>query len=252
MKLIEAKCPGVVTLTTERHNDDYLARRDYVDTNNKAQIILLKESRTLSEETFNPILHAGLLFFKELGIKGYKLVTHIERRIKTGLGLLEDEVMATAAIKALNQLCDTHLTDDELAKLGMMISKKIPSLLKNETVIVNQDEEIVNSDPNSRDCFYNLISLGSKYDNIDLTKFFLNEEIDLDKNDNRYKELMFLKSFMEDNYAKHISMNSNNIIISSYPNVHDRFKVYHDLKEQNYYVTQLNRGNGITMLKMYK
>ena len=77
MKTIDAKCPGVVTLTTERHNNDYLARRDFVDTYNSMRITLFKDSMKVKEQSWNPVLHAGLLFFKELGIKGYKLDTEV-------------------------------------------------------------------------------------------------------------------------------------------------------------------------------
>ena len=253
MKTIDAKCPGVVTLITERHNNDQLARRDFVDTYNTIRVSLVKESTIIKEQSWNPILHAGLLFFRELGIKGYKLETDINRTIKTGLNLLEDEVLAAASLKALNQLCDTKLSLEELKELGIKISPKIVSILDNETVIVNQNEEIVKSDPNSRDGFYNLLLLNDNYKDIDLSNFFIDEEINLDKNDSRYQELLFIKKLLEDNNARRISMNGNsNVIISSYQDIHDRFMAYKELKEKHYSVSQLNRGNGITMVKMYK
>ena len=253
MKAIDAKCPGVVTLITEGHNNDYLARRDFVDTYNSMRITLVKDSMKVKEQSWNPVLHAGLLFFKELGIKGYKLETEINRTIKTGLNLLEDEVLSAASLKAMNQLCETKLSDEELVALGMKISPKIASILKNETVVVNQDEEIIKSDPNSRDCFYNLLLLSDDYKDIDLTNFFINETVNLDENDKRYQELLFIKRLFKNNNAKNMSMNGNsNVVISSYQDMHDRFKVFKELKERQYSVSQLNRGNGITMLKLYK
>ena len=253
MKTIDAKCPGVVTLTIERHNNDYLARRDFIDTYNNMRITLLKDSMKAREQSWNPVLHAGLLFFKELGINGYKLETSIDRTIRTGLNLLEDEVLSAASLKAMNQLCDTKLTDEQLVELGMKISPRIASILRNETVVVNQDEEIIKSDPNSRDCFYNLLLLNDNYKDIDLTDFFINEQVDLDKVDNRLKELLFIKRVFEKNNVKNMSMNGNsNIVISSYQDIHDRFKAFKELKENNYSISQFNRGNGITMLKLYK
>jgi len=44
MKTIDAKCPGVITLITNGYNDNYLARRDFVDSFNSIRITLLKES----------------------------------------------------------------------------------------------------------------------------------------------------------------------------------------------------------------
>ena len=253
MKAIDAKCPGVVTLITEGHNNDYLARRDFVDTYNSMRITLVKDSMKVKEQSWNPVLHAGLLFFKELGIKGYKLETNINRTIKTGLNLLEDEVLSAASLKAMNQLCETRLEEKDLVELGNKISPIIASILKNETVVINQNEEIIKSDPNSRDCFYNLILLNDYFQDIDLSDFFIDEIVDLDKNDKRYKELLFIKRLLESNNARNMSMNGNsNVVISSYQDMHDRFKVFKELKERQYSVSQLNRGNGITMLKLYK
>ncbi len=253
MKTVNARCPGVVTLITERHDDNYLARRDFVDTYNDMRISLVKESSKVKEQVWNPVLHAGLLFFRELDIKGYKLETSIDRKIKTGLNLLEDEVLGAATLKAMNQLCDTKLSDEEIKELGKRISPRLSSILDNETVIVDQNEEVIKSDPNSRDCFYNLVLLNDSYNGIDLSRFFIDEEIDLDKDDNRYQQLLFIKSIMQSNNAKRISMNGkSNVIISSYQDLHDRFKAYKEFKENMYSVSQLNRGNGITMLKLYK
>ena len=253
MKTIDAKCPGVISLITEGHDNDYLARRDFVDTSNTMSITLVREGIKVKEQVWNPVLHAGLLFFKELGIKGYKLETSIDRTIKTGLNLLEDEVLATASLKAMNQLCETKLSDDELKELGRKISNKIPSIMDNETLIVNQNEEVIKKDLNSRDCFYNLVLLSETFNDIDLSKFFINELIDLDKDDKRYQQLLFIKNVMQSNNAKRMSMNGkSNVIISSYQEIHDRFKAYKELKDNHYSVTQLNRGNGITMIKMYR
>ena len=48
-------------------------------------------------------------------------------------------------------------------------------------------------------------------------------------------------------------MNGNSkVIISSYQDIHDRFMAYKQFKENQYSISQLNRGNGITMVKMYK
>ena len=50
-----------------------------------------------------------------------------------------------------------------------------------------------------------------------------------------------------------MSMNGNsNVVISSYQDIHDRFKVYKELKDNKYSISQFNRGNGITMLKLYR
>jgi len=137
--------------------------------------------------------------------------------------------------------------------MGSKISKRIPSILENEAVIINQNEEIIRSDVNSKDIFYNLIRLNDNYNDLNLSNFFLNEEIDLDKSDIRYQELLKLKELMESNNAKYISMNGkSNVIVSSYQNMQDSFNVYKELKEKQYLISQFNRGNGITMLKMYK
>ena len=48
-------------------------------------------------------------------------------------------------------------------------------------------------------------------------------------------------------------MNGNsNVVISSFQDIHDRFKAFKELKENKYSVSQFNRGNGITMVKLYK
>ena len=253
MKTIDAKCPGVITLVTEGHNDNYLARRDFVDTFNSIRINLLNESMKEKEQSWNPVLHAGLLFFKELGIKGYKLEVDINRSLKTGLNLLEDEVLEATSLKAMNMLLDTRLSLDELKAMGSKVSKKIPSILENDTVIVNQDEEVIGKEANSRDCFYNLLLLNDNYKDVDLFNFFLNGEVDLDKGDIRYQELLRLRDLMQSNNARHISMNGkSNVIISSYQNLQDRFNVYRELKEKKYSISQLNRGTGMTMIKMYR
>ena len=253
MKTIDAKCPGVITLVTEGHNDNYLARRDFVDTFNSIRINLLNESMKEKEQSWNPVLHAGLLFFKELGIKGYKLEVDINRSLKTGLNLLEDEVLEATSLKAMNMLLDTRLSLDELKAMGSKVSKKIPSILENDTVIVNQDEEVIGKEANSRDCFYNLLLLNDNYKDVDLFNFFLNGEVDLDKGDIRYQELLRLRDLMQSNNARHISMNGkSNVIISSYQNLQDRFNVYRELKEKKYSISQLSRGTGMTMIKMYR
>ena len=105
MKTIDAKCPGVISLIIEKNNNNYLARRDFVDTFNTMEISLYKESMKVKEQPWNPILHAGLLFFKELDIKGYKLETSLNRSIKTGLGLLEDDVLEAGTLRSMNELC---------------------------------------------------------------------------------------------------------------------------------------------------
>lgn len=253
MKAIDAKCPGVVTLITEGHNNDYLARRDFVDTYNSMRIELFKDSMKTKEQSWNPVLHAGLLFFKELGIKGYKLETNINRTIKTGLNLLEDDVLEAASLKAMNQLLETKLSVEELQELGKQISPRVSSIIYNEPIVVNQNEEVIKPASESKDSFYNLILLSDLYSDVDLSDFFIDESIDLDKEDERYKELLVIKRIMEANKAKNMSMNGkSNIIISSYCDMHDRFQAYKELKERQYQVTQLNRGNGITMIKSYK
>ena len=253
MKTIDAKCPGVISLIVEKNKDNYLARRDFVDTYDNIHITLLKESMKVREQTWNPVLHAGLLFFKELGINGYKLETNLERNMKTGMNLLEDEVLATATLKAMNELCDTRLSEEELCLIGEKISNKIPSLLCNETLLVNKDEEVVREDSESKDCFYTLVPLMDKYEEIDLSNFFINDSIDLDINDPRYQELLFIKNILRNNNAKNISMNGNsNVIISSFQDIHDRFTAYKELKDNKYFASQLNRGNGITMVKTCK
>ena len=253
MKTIDAKCPGVISLIVEKNNSNYLARRDFVDTYDSIHIALCKESMKLREQTWNPVLHAGLLFFKELDIKGYKLDTHLDRSIKTGLNLLEDEVLETATLRAMNDICDTKLSEEELCLLGSKISNKIPTILRNDTLIVDQDEKIIREDSHSKDCFYTLVALMDKYKDLDVSNFFINDSIDLDESDPRYQELLFIKNIFKKNNAKNMSMNGNsNIIISSFQDIHDRFMAYKELKDSHYSVSQLSRGNGITMIKSYR
>ena len=54
MKTIEAKCPGIISLIIEKNNNNYLARRDFVDTFNTMEISLYKESMKVKELYFNP------------------------------------------------------------------------------------------------------------------------------------------------------------------------------------------------------
>lgn len=253
MKTIEAKCPGVISLIIEKNNNNYLARRDFVDTFNTMEISLYKESMKVKEQPWNPILHAGLLFFKELDIKGYKLETSLNRSIKTGLGLLEDDVLEAGTLRAMNELCETRLSDDELYLLGSKINNRVPSILRNETILVNQDEQYVRSDTNSKDSFYDLIQLSDYYKDYDLSNFFIDEGINMDPSDPKYQELLFIKKVLEKYNVKNMSMNgNNNIVIGSFQDIHDRFTAYKELKDHNYPVTQLNRGNCITMIKRYK
>lgn len=100
------------------------------------------DDATLSTGDDNLVVRAAKLFLEQAKIKSGVSIK-LEKKIPHGAGLGGGSSDAAATLRALNQLFDTKLSRDELAKHGSEIGSDVPFFLSESAAICKGRGEIV-------------------------------------------------------------------------------------------------------------
>ncbi len=251
MKIVDAKCPGIIDLYLEGNIDNHVIRRDFVDTYDTLSISAVKK-RISDKKVIKPVLEAGLLFFKELDISGYKLEASLTRNIPLGYNLGREEMLKLATIYGLNYIMNTNLSDNDLSILCRKLNINPNLYISKQSINFDNNGNIINRCDNT-DIYYNLIRLPMGYTNEELLKFFMKDEsfiVSLDEI-KRFEPLIDIKRVLLENDAKIISTNGqSNALVATFDDPHKRFKVSTLLKEYSSYKSA--QGQGYSMLRINK
>lgn len=94
---------------------------------------------------------AARAFFEHTGIeKGIKI--HIEKRIPFAAGMAGGSADAAAVIAALNDICQTELSQKELCQIGVKVGADVPFCLTGGTCVAQNIGEILSELPNMPEC----------------------------------------------------------------------------------------------------
>lgn len=249
MKSVEITFPGVIDFFTKGTISDYTIRRDYLDVYDKIEIAASKKL-TENKVEIKPVLEAGLFFFKELNLEGYTLCTNISKGIPDGYNLIRDDIIKASTIEALNYITGVNLSGNEIKDLCKKLSNSTASMLNTYNCVLDKDGNLLHN-TNNLDIHYVAIKLPDIYNQEELIKFFMKDEsIVIDPKDiGNYKELIDIKNILQENNANEISINGfSNIIVASFSNPHDRFKVASMLEDHE--ARKFGAGHGYKLLRI--
>ncbi len=96
---------------------------------------------------------AATAFFKETGIKNKGINIDIVKRIPHAAGLAGGSADGAGVLVALNELCASGLTDDELCKIGVKIGADVPFCIKGGTLLAQGIGDVLNKVKPLRKCY---------------------------------------------------------------------------------------------------
>src|SRR5947209_5213569 len=97
---------------------------------------------TISAGDDNLVVRAARLFLEQAKIKS-GLSIKLQKRIPHGAGLGGGSSDAAATLRGLNQLFETNLSSDELAKLASAIGSDVPFFISQSTALCKARGEVV-------------------------------------------------------------------------------------------------------------
>lgn len=145
-----------ITGTTENgyHTLDMIMQEislcDFIDIK-KADTVSIKASTYLPRE--NTMSKACTLFFEYTGIKGGANI-NIKKNIPIGAGLGGGSSDGAAVLKALNELYNAQLSQEELIKIGLKIGADVPFFIKGGCMRARGIGEKLDTLENNLDCTY--------------------------------------------------------------------------------------------------
>jgi len=81
----------------------------------------------------------------------------LTKRIPFAAGLAGGSTDAAAVLKALNTLCDTNFTDEELCAIGVKLGADVPFCIKGGTMLAQDIGQVLSPLPKLKDCFIVLV-----------------------------------------------------------------------------------------------
>lgn len=252
MKNIDAKIPGFVDIFIEGDCNKHIIRRDFIDDYDHLQLGISKRYSD-RQAYIKPVIDAGLLFFRELGIHGYTLCYHFTKGIPKGYHLESDDYLKAVTICSLNEITNSGLSHQELVDLCNKMSINMDTFISSKSVYFNQDGIIQENRLKNEDRYIVLIKLPERFTQEELVKYFMKgESLSIGLEDyNKYKELIDIKTILRNNNAREISTNGySNILVATFNDVHERFKASQELSD--YESRKINIGNGYSYIKCYK
>lgn len=92
-------------------------------------------------------------FFKAVKIKNKGINIDIVKRIPHAAGLAGGSADGAGVLVALNKLCGTGLTDDELCEIGVKIGADVPFCIKGGTLLAQGIGDVLNKVKPLRKCY---------------------------------------------------------------------------------------------------
>lgn len=113
-----------------------------IETNSSNTIKVTSDSGFLPGDSRNLAYKAAEIFLEKTGIDT-GLVISIEKHIPVAAGLGGGSSDAAAVFRALNDIFETHLSLDQLAKMGLAVDSDVPYCIYGDTALVSGRGEVI-------------------------------------------------------------------------------------------------------------
>ncbi len=120
------------------------------------EINLTCSEKELPTDSKNIAYRAAQSFFEAVGLNLGADIS-LEKRIPFAAGLAGGSTDAAAVLKALNNLCQTGLSDDELCKIGVKLGADVPFCIKGGTMLAQDIGQVLSPLPEFEDCYIVLV-----------------------------------------------------------------------------------------------
>ena len=120
------------------------------------KINLTCSEKALPTDSKNIAYRAAQKFFEVTGVNLGADIS-LTKRIPFAAGLAGGSTDAAAVLKALNTLCETGLTDDELCSIGVKLGADVPFCIKGGTMLAQDIGQVLSSLPKLKDCYIVLV-----------------------------------------------------------------------------------------------
>lgn len=120
------------------------------------KINLTCSEEALPTDSKNIAYRAAVKFFEAADLKLGADIS-LTKRIPFAAGLAGGSTDAAAVLKALNTLCDTGFTDDELCKIGVKLGADVPFCIKGGTMLAQDIGQVLSPLPKLKDCYIVLV-----------------------------------------------------------------------------------------------
>lgn len=120
------------------------------------KINLTCSEKALPTDSKNIAYRAAQKFFEVTGVNLGADISLI-KRIPFAAGLAGGSTDAAAVLKALNTLCETGLTDDELCSIGVKLGADVPFCIKGGTMLAQDIGQVLSPLPKFKDCYIVLV-----------------------------------------------------------------------------------------------
>lgn len=124
-----------------------------VDSDFEGAIELSCTDGDLPTDSGNIAWKAAEAFFSFTGVKNPGTKIKIKKRIPTKAGLAGGSADAAAVILALNALCETRLSEDELIEIASQVGSDVPFCLEGGTMLAEGTGTILSPLPNIPECY---------------------------------------------------------------------------------------------------
>lgn len=120
------------------------------------EINLTCSEKALPTDSKNIAYRAAQKFFEVTGVNLGADIS-LTKRIPFAAGLAGGSTDAAAVLKALNTLCETGLTDDELCAIGVKLGADVPFCIKGGTMLAQDIGQVLSPLPKFKDCYIVLV-----------------------------------------------------------------------------------------------
>lgn len=124
-----------------------------VETDDSGAINITSDEEGIPCDKRNIAYKAADAFFNYTGIKNEGITIHIEKRIPFEAGMAGGSADGAAVIAALNDIYETHLTQQELCRIGLKVGADVPFCLTGGTCLAQNVGEILSPLPALDDCY---------------------------------------------------------------------------------------------------
>ncbi len=120
------------------------------------KINLTCSEKALPTDSKNIAYRAAQKFFEVTGVNIGADIS-LTKRIPFAAGLAGGSTDAAAVLKALNTLCETGLTDDELCAIGVKLGADVPFCIRGGTMLAQDIGQVLSPLPKLKDCYIVLV-----------------------------------------------------------------------------------------------